>query len=76
MTDRPETDGPETDRDGRVGGATDVIAALTEEFRQGMPARVARIREGVVAWRDRGEAGGLDDRRNVHNVYRCLYRKY
>ena len=69
MTDRPETDGPETDRDARVGGATDVIAALTEEFRQGMPARVARIREGVVAWRDRGEAGGLDDaERAAHSL--------
>jgi len=66
VTDSPETDGPDG---GRAGSATDIIATLTEEFRQGIPARIARIREGIAAWRDQHEAAGLDDaERAAHSL--------
>jgi periplasmic divalent cation tolerance protein len=69
VTDSPETDAPDDGRGSRAGGATDIIAALTEEFRQGLPARIARIREGIAAWHDRGEATGLDDaERAAHSL--------
>lgn len=60
MTDKLET---------AMATAGDIIATLTEEFRQGLPARLDRVRGGLIGWRVSGDREALEEaERATHSL--------